>query len=307
MLRAEKRSLLVESMSKTVSNCHRFDDIESELTEAPSGRSALFNEVGFRSRLKHRLDTMLDGSRILSLDVFDTLILRDNSSELTRFYEIGGIMAAIVRAETESNTRQVDAFVARHLGTKATYRASRLVNGFREGSLTELHVTASRLLTGHPDLAAAFVDAELRYESTRIAPNPFLVDYVADYRANGGKAVLVTDMYMHADQVARLLRLIGLDEDCYDLLISSADTKVSKASGGIFPIVEKEMGVGSDHFVHLGDSFRGDVAQPLQCGWKAMHLPLANADIVARRRDHLATKERLATEHGLAIDVAIPH
>lgn len=307
MLWAEKRYLLVVCMSETVSTGYRFDNIEAELTEAPSGRSALFNDTDFRNRLKHRLDTMLDGSRILSLDVFDTLILRDNSSELTRFYEIGGIMAAIVQDETGGSTRQVDAFVARHLGTKATYRASRLVNGCREGSLTELHATASRLLTGHPNLAAAFVEAEVRYEATRIAPNPFLVDYVADYRANGGRAVLVTDMYMHADQVARLLSLIGLDEESYDLLISSADTKASKASGGIFPLVEKEMGVGPDQFVHLGDSFRGDVAQPLRAGWKAMHLPLANADIVARRRDHLATQEKLASEHSLAIDVAMPH
>ena len=40
-----------------------------------------------------RLEELMAEKNILSLDVFDTLLLRDNYSELTRFIEIGERMA----------------------------------------------------------------------------------------------------------------------------------------------------------------------------------------------------------------------
>jgi predicted HAD superfamily hydrolase len=290
----------------TISSYFRFDDIESQLGEAPEGRVKLFSDATFKSMLEKRLNEMLDGDRILSLDIFDTLALRDNSSEITRFYEIGGQMAEVVEADTGQAIDQVDAFVARYLGMKATYRASKSVHNDREGSLCELHNTASRLLTGGETQTEAFIGAEISYEATRIQMNPFLTPFVAKYRAAGGKVVLVTDMYMHADQVGDLLKLLRFPPEEYDFLISSADTKVSKATGGIFPLVEKALAAGPEKFVHLGDSFRGDVAQPLRRGWQALHLPLSNFDIQERRRDHLEMQNKLAAEYALTIDISMP-
>lgn len=285
---------------------YRFDEIENDLTNAAKGRRSMFSNEQFAARLKQRLGEALDGKRVLSLDVFDTLVLRDNSSEITRFFEVGGRMAEVVKAETGRVVSQVDAFVARHLGTKATYRASRTVQGCREGSLTELHSTASRLLAGTSVLAEPFIAAELENETARIEPNPFLVDFVRAYRSAGGKVVLVSDMYMHAEHVSMLLDSLGILQEDYDLLVSSADTKVSKASGGIFPLVEGLMEKKPEDFVHLGDSFRGDVAQPLRRGWRAFHLPLAQSDILERQGDHRATQEMLAERHALDIDIAMP-
>ncbi|MDP2520912.1 HAD family hydrolase [Shimia thalassica] len=284
----------------------RFDEIEEQLSLAPNGRKDLFSDPVFVPLLETRLDRMLKEKKILSLDVFDTLVLRDNSSELTRFFEIGGRMAKIVEAHTGNGVRQVDAFIARWLGTKATYRASRLVHGCREGSLSELHSTASKLLTGSDRLAEAFIEAELAYEVSRISPNPALVSYMERYRKVGGKVVLLTDMYMHAEQVSVLLEKLGVHPTAYDALISSADVKVSKASGKIFSLMEEEMNAGPDDFVHLGDSLRGDVSQPLRHRWQALHLPLSSFDISQRRLDHIKTQTTLTTRYSLSSDIAMP-
>lgn len=289
-----------------ISRYFRFDELERQLGEAPEGRAKLFTQPAFKTELETRLDAMLDGEKILSLDVFDTLILRDNSSEITRFYEIAGIMAAIVSAQVGREVSQVDAFVARYLGTKATYRASRTVRGCREGSLREMHATASRLLTGTSAHMEDFIESEIGYEANRIEVNSFLSSYMQAYRSAGGKVVLVTDMYMHAEHVSKLLALLGLPSESYDFLVSSADSKVSKASGLIFPLVEAEMQADPDRFVHLGDSFRGDVAQPIRRGWQALHLPLSNFDQLARARDHLKTQHMLAAEHKISLDIANP-
>lgn len=283
----------------------RLDALETELTEA-ADRAALFADRGFAARLADRLDTLCQRRAVLSLDVFDTLLLRDGSSELTRFHEIADRMAHIAADRLGREVRSVDALVARHLGTRATYRAAPTAQGCREGSLTDLHRTASRLLAGDDRLTEAFVAAELDVEEGRLAPNPALLAQIDRVREAGGQIVLITDMYMHAEHVADLLARHGIGPDRYDRLFSSADTRVSKASGLIFPLVEAALGLPPAAFVHAGDSLQGDFAQPARRGWAALHLPLSRADVTARRNCHIASARALDEAHGITLDIALP-
>ena len=283
----------------------RFDGIETALTAA-ADRAALFADPAFAARLQARLDALAEGRAVLSLDVFDTLLLRDRSSELTRFHEIAGRMAGIAGQALGREVRPVDALLARHLGTRATYRAAPTLQGAREGSARELHRTASRLLAGDDRLAGAFLAAELDVEETRVAPNPFLAGYLARFRARGGTAILITDMYLHAEHVADLLARHGIGPASYDGLFSSADTRVSKASGQLFAHVAEALGRAPEAFLHVGDSLTGDFANPIRAGWAAQHLPLAEAELSARREDHVATARLLDDRFGLRLDVEMP-
>lgn len=289
-------------MNAPVTTLHRFDALETALTDAPD-RVALYRDAGFVLQLNERLDQMLDQpGMILSLDVFDTLLLRDNSAEVTRFLEFGAEMARIIGDGVSAD----QAFLARHQGTRASYRTTRAVDGCREGSLTEIHRVASRLLVGDDSLAQDFIEAELTVEATHLSLNPALNSFVADFKSRGGRVALVSDMYMHRDQIRQLLAGAGLDLGLVDLLISSADTKVTKGSGGIFARVEEALGAQPNQFLHLGDSFRGDVRQPRAHGWKAQFLPLSAADVAARRADHYATMSGLEARLGFAPDIAVP-
>lgn len=184
------------------------------------------------------------------------------------------------------------------------------MNGSREGSLSEIHRVASRLLVGDDSLTADFIDAELAAEQRRLAVNPALATYISDFKARGGRVALVSDMYMHRDQILTLLTKAGVDMAQIDLLISSADTKVTKGSGGIFPpLVEEALGARPDQFVHLGDSFRGgDVRQPRLRGWTAQFLPpLSRADVAARQADHKTTMADVSSRLGFAPpEIAMP-
>ncbi|MCU4652175.1 hypothetical protein N8I71_05000 [Roseibacterium sp. SDUM158016] len=275
----------------------RFDGIAATLTDAPD-REALLRDRAFRRRLFTALDARLtrrDGgpAGLLSLDVFDTLLLRDGSSELRRFVEVGEAMATHAgRAITA-----IDAFLARHLGTKASYRAGPRVDGCGEGSLTEIHLTAARLL-GMPDaMADDFVGIELVNEAARVSVNRLLLSYIDRHRARGGKVVLVSDMYMHAGQIAALLARCGVPASSYDALYSSADTKVSKASGGIFARIAEAR--EAPFVVHLGDSPLGDCRRPREAGWDAMLLPVPETLLAERRRDRVRCLEELRRDHDL--------
>jgi hypothetical protein len=83
----------------------RFDAIATELT-ATADRQALLRNRRFRRQVFEALDRLVlspDGTPgLLSLDVFDTLLLRDGSSQLRRFGEIGARMAARVGTRHEA-------------------------------------------------------------------------------------------------------------------------------------------------------------------------------------------------------------
>jgi FMN phosphatase YigB (HAD superfamily) len=274
----------------------RFDAIAAELTET-ADRPALLRNRRFRRQVFAALDDMLgaaDGAPgVLSLDVFDTLLLRDGSSELRRFGEIGARMAAIAGQGTQA----VDAFVARHLGTRASYRAGPRVDGCGEGSLREIHDTAARILGLPVSVVPDFIEAELCCETGHVHPNTLLVSYIRRHQARGGRTVLVSDMYMHADQIAELLARSGIRPDLYDAIYSSADTKVSKASGGIFDRVAEA--ATAPIVVHVGDSLRGDFLNPRAHGWQAMLLPVPDALREERLSDHAACIAELWKKHRL--------
>lgn len=304
-------------MLMEVPSIHTFGQIERIISEAPA-RSKLYRDQAFQQLLFEHLDrAMPSNNAVLSLDIFDTLVLRDNSSELSRFLEIGASMASLVDGrEADALTRfgldappskqEVDAFLARHLGTKVSYRARDRVKGYGEGSLTQIHTVSSRLLTGSDGYRDRFIAAELAYEATRIKPNPALLRYIDKHLSRGGRVILVTDMYMHVTQVEALLKSINMDLKKFHRIFSSADAVVSKASGLLFSEIEEHLALNKEDFVHVGDSLRGDFRQPMERGWKAVHLPVSEREVAARKADHLRTAAMLEEHFLIEVDIAIP-
>jgi FMN phosphatase YigB (HAD superfamily) len=152
--------------------------------------------------------------------------------------------------------------------------------------LREIHETAARILGLPKSIADDFIEIEIDCECGHVEPNTLLVSYIRKHQARGGKTVLISDMYMHADQIAELLARSGIRPDLYDALYSSADTKVSKASGGIFRLVKEA--AGAPHVLHVGDSLRGDYLNPRAAGWRAMLWPIPDAMLAERQADHAA-------------------
>ncbi|MDQ1194359.1 hypothetical protein [Agrobacterium sp. SORGH_AS 787] len=284
----------------------QFNDIEVALDQTRD-RIALFSSSDFRERLYRRLfaDPAI---KVWSLDVFDTVLLRDNSSELTRFLEIGAAMSKVANDTGYTRTfKAVDAFLARHMGTKATYRGSDPRDGCVEGSLGEIHTVASRLLTGNSELTEKFIEAELEYESTRLSLNETLVNAVVDFKGRGGSVILVSDMYMHAVHIKHLLKKKGVDLALFDGVFSSADLKFSKHSGKVFPYLENELATAAAQILHIGDNLQSDFMKALEHGFAALHLPIPSTDASIRRQDHRRTAEMLKRDHGVLLDIAMPH
>ncbi|WP_175836415.1 HAD family hydrolase [Burkholderia anthina] len=303
-----------------VTTVHRFDAIEAEVENCTS-RTVLFEDRDFQERLFKKIDSLApQGDFVLSFDVFDTFLLRDQKSELGRFIETGHRMSEFMRKSTSSDTAArnpnrslisasasgINAFLARHLGTKASYRAGKKVAGYGEGSLTEIQSTASKILYGSDRLKEDFIDIELSYEAERLSINPALLSYATRHKERGGKVILVSDMYMHAEHIQDLLKRLNVDLSLFDLIISSADTKISKASGKIFESVEKILEESSERFLHIGDSVNGDYLKAREAGWRALHLPISKSEMSERISDHEQFSEMLMEKFAIRTDIHAP-
>jgi FMN phosphatase YigB (HAD superfamily) len=71
-------------------------------------------------------------------------------------------------------------------------------------------------------------------------------------------------------------------------------------------LVEKRLDLPSSNFVHVGDCLKRDFQNPLLAGWQAVHLPVSDAERLARRKNHLETEKHLQREYSISVDIAMP-
>ena len=284
-----------------------FNELQNISSNEKSLKTLLKNKTFFKKLNSSIAEKLGNKNTILSLDVFDTLFLRDDSSELERFLKIGERMSECLRSQSETaSVSSTDAFFARQLGTRATYRLREPTEGVREGSLKEIHSLSSMLLTGTKKFAEDFISSELKFEAETLTLNGPLLEIVRAHKNNGGMVILLSDMYMHAEHITELGKILGLNSDEFDSVFSSADHNVSKASGKIFKYVEERVSAEPDAFLHLGDSHLGDFVKPRSAGWDALHLPLPYATLRRRYDNHAKTAKYLSDKYGIDAKVSPP-
>jgi predicted HAD superfamily hydrolase len=208
----------------------------------------------------------------LSLDVFDTLLLRNSKCESRRFWEIAERWKALLPRSFRAISRD-DLYAARLRAAEIAYSCGPILNSTQEGRLDSL-VGVTLALTKLPsDLQAQFISAELAYEGENTLSNPLILSLVSAHRQAGGRIVLLSDMYMSASEIYRLLCAHGIG-DVPDRLFTSAETTVNKRTGTIFGPVARALGVDAAAIFHVGDSFQSDFFMPRFHGWAAQHLPI---------------------------------
>jgi FMN phosphatase YigB (HAD superfamily) len=267
---------------------HEFAPVAHALLACEDRRD--FMRGGDAGRIKGLIQEAIDETnpRVLSLDVFDTLLLRDGKSEARRFWEISVAarrrVAANLGSKSSAIPAEIDFLTARADAMAQCYRTRKAVDGCREGRIGDILRAARRSLGLPAATDAILLETELSCEIASLALNPVLADVARDFREAGGKVVLVSDMYLGEAEIGAILK--GLDRDALaDEIFSSADHVVSKRSGKIFGLIEQRLDEPADAFLHIGDALEGDVMAPRRAGWKALHFPISRAEAAKRAAD----------------------
>ena len=220
-------------------------------------------------RASAAIEAAWEAARVVSFDVFDTLIVRKVAAPRDVFLHLAtptpfsawgldAIALANVRQQAETETR----------------RRAATASGSGEVTLREIHGVLAELLHRPDTDVPAMVQAERLVERALCVAHPFLRT-LYDRAVHDGKVLwCVSDTYHETEFLRELLESCGFDLTGVEVF-SSADIRMSKGEGKLMLEIAKAAGVTPCAVLHIGDHPRADAAIPSQQGFVAVLHPWA--------------------------------
>jgi FMN phosphatase YigB (HAD superfamily) len=215
--------------------------------------------------LSSNISAELSGIRLLSLDIFDTLLIR-LVPEPEDVFDLIGILAKQERVLPE----WMEAGAFRSIRQEAAHRAYLQVreSGRADPFLHEIYSHMSLLID---DVGAAQA-IELQAETSLLRANPIMFDVMRESKIAGIEIALCSDMYFSAEQLAELLDRCGIEREMYDHLLVSSDIGHSKSAGGLFEeLLSRSPRISPSEILHIGDNPVSDVESARKHGLQALH------------------------------------
>lgn len=179
---------------------------------------------------------------IISFDIFDTLIFRPFDEPTALFFLLGEKLEYMdfrrIRVEAERDAR------------REKYK--------REGSFeVRLEDIWNKLeeKTGLP--AKRGMELEMELERRHCYANPFMLRVFVRLVDMGKRIVITSDMYLSREFLQSLLEEKGF-AGAEKLYISNEYNR-SKASGELYDFILKDLSLGKNQMVHIGDNERSDI------------------------------------------------
>ena len=209
----------------------------------------------------------LRDARVLSVDVFDTLVLRAVPRPVDTFpliaalaHERGALQAHVTGAQFAS---------VRACAEAGARRQAHQLRGSHEVSLDEIYqaMPAEWFQRGTQELARAELDitCEVAYA------NQAVLALVRESDRRGLPVVLTSDTFFSSADLKTLLRRCDIEPEWFAHLVVSSEYGVSKHEGGLFTHLRNlfpQVPVAAIH--HLGDHPYSDVEQASRAGLTAI-------------------------------------
>jgi FMN phosphatase YigB (HAD superfamily) len=220
--------------------------------------------------LRHA-DTQLDSVELVTLDIFDTLFVR-------RIHDPDLVKAPVARfvaAEAARHGREIG--WQRVRGLRDTIEAAHRARAGLEHPDFEARYDdymgekLLQLFDGRPPegLLEAVADYELKVEASVIVVRAELAAWIRKLHDAGRKVVLVSDIYLPAKYLKRLVAEKDLAPYVADV-ISSADSFNAKASGAAWPLLRARFGAPYERWLHIGDNPHSDGLRPSELGIRSL-------------------------------------
>ncbi|WP_265611387.1 DUF4422 domain-containing protein [Campylobacter jejuni] len=196
--------------------------------------------------LKRTLKKEIEKNSIVSFDLFDTLLLRI-------FYKPEDIFAYL----------------------EEYFQA----NGFKKNRI-DAERLAKKKKGCYPkyDDIYQYIDKKFYYlkkyeeelEYNNIYINPLMKDIFEYAKSLNKKIIFTTDMYYDKTFFVNLLHKNGI---CgFDEIYISGELGKSKESGELFLYINKQLNIGDNTILHIGDNYTSDYLKPKNYNWNAFHI-----------------------------------
>ena len=204
--------------------------------------------------------------KVLSLDVFDTALLRVVRQPVDAFH----LIAPGIRRELGADD-ELPVALLRGAAERAARARRHREAGHDEVDLWDIYAEFCAQAGVDPAVyrdRLAAVEAEV--EAAVLYANPVVLAAADAAERAGTRVVFVSDMYLPREFIVEALRRAGYGVDKGALYLSS-ERGVSKHGGGLFDVLLQELGVAPADVLHVGDNFHSDVERARQHGLRTLH------------------------------------
>ncbi len=206
--------------------------------------------------------TDLSKYKVISFDIFDTLIVRS----VLHPVDIFAIMEDMENIPDFYNKRQV----AEHLA-RFRHRKSHKANKRNDISFDEIYQTLQEN-TGFDDAKIARLKGlELKLELDYTSPRETVQNFFKRAKKEGKKVIIVTDMYLHRPFIEELLEKNGING--HDKLYISGENRKTKSSGEAFDFILQDLKIKPSEMLHVGDNEHSDIKMAKKKGIATLHTP----------------------------------
>jgi HAD superfamily hydrolase (TIGR01549 family) len=221
--------------------------------------------------LSYFRDLEIDSFDMISVDIFDTLLLRDHTVQRLRFREVAKALSGSLQALGWQGGVSILFDVRRRVHDSA-YRAVALERPDGDATLSRMAEIQALLLGLDKSTISLFIAAELEIERLRLTANKFLCPFLKDLRRQGKRVIAISDTYLSVQNLEDLIRDLVHDSPVQKIY-SSSDLGLTKHSGRVFERVATLENVPLGRIVHCGDNEHSDVRMARAAGCQAILLP----------------------------------
>ncbi len=170
----------------------------------------------------------VDNYNIVSFDIFDTLIIRNNLNKPSDLFDLIN--------DAEFKTKRIEAEkLARAKAAKS------------EITLDDIYEHLPLYDSG----------IEIEAECSVCKSNSEMIPLFNYCRHSGKRILIISDMYLSSNVLTRILISAGYDVNGVDICVSS-EYKDTKQSGKLYESVLREKHLDPGRMLHIGDNFQSD-------------------------------------------------
>lgn len=214
-------------------------------------------------------DIDLKKKKIISCDIFDTLVFRKVVEPTDVFQKVGEIAL-----NKKLIPDHLDSIEFKELRIDAQSRARQKkfeLEGHWEVTLREIYTQFPSNLF----LIDELYELEIKVETSLIYLNKKVYSFLNKLKKKGYKIILLSDMYLNTEQIKYILLNSGADLSVFDEVIVSSEYRASKYDSQLYNIMlNKYKNVNKNKFVHIGDNFVSDYINAKKMGIESYHYAL---------------------------------
>ncbi len=201
--------------------------------------------------------------RVISVDVFDTLIFRGLNQPKDLFLSVyrkaveEGLLSEYIQSGDFQKIR---------------------MEAERKFYLQGLYPTLEQIYEQFPQGICTDIDRMIELEQICEQEYCYRNDEIYEQLQalyNEGKILyIVSDMYLTKPRMVSLLRACNISTEIFTDILISCDYGVAKSDGDLFKVLLKQCGCESEQICHIGDNYNSDVRLAIQCGIRAVYYPV---------------------------------